>query len=210
MKTSVLIVEDDALLASALSAGLGKLGLDVTATFSNAAGVVHHATSTRTDVAVLDFDLGPGPTGIDLARTLREKVSTIGIVMLTTYSDPRLKASGLPALPKGTAYVTKSSVSDVAELARVIDKVARNPMCGSEVRNDQLTLDLTKTQLDILRSVAHGLSTTQIASDRGVSTKAVEQHLKKIYDVLELPRGTETNQRVHLVREYLARAGLLD
>ncbi|HEY7822559.1 MAG TPA: response regulator transcription factor [Acidimicrobiia bacterium] len=210
MKTSVVIIDDDTLLASSLSAGLRAWGLEVTGSFPNAAGVVQHAVSTNTDVAIVDFDLGPGPTGIDLARALRERVPTIGIVILTTYSDPRLKTSGLPALPKGAAYVTKTSVGDVADLARVVDKVARNPMSGNEVRNDLAVLDLTATQLDILRSVAHGLTTTQIASDRGVSTKAVEQHLKKIYDVLKLPRGTEMNQRVHLVREYLSRAGLLD
>lgn len=210
MKTSILIVEDDALLASALSAGLSKLGLHVTGTFPNASGVVNHATAHDTQVAILDFDLGPGPTGVDLARALREALPTVGIVILTTYSDPRLKASGLPALPKGTAYVTKTSVSDIAELLRVIDKVARNPMSGHEVRQDLEPIDLTTTQIEILRSVAHGMSTSQIAQERGVSTKAVEQHLKRVYDTFELPRGADTNQRVHLVREYLAQAGLLE
>lgn len=210
MKTSVVIVDDDNLLASSLSAGLSTFGLKVTGTFANAARVVQHSVKEQCDVAILDFDLGPGPTGIDLARALREKLPSIGLVLLTTYSDPRLKAGGLPALPRGTAYVTKTSLADISELARVIDKVARSPMAGTEVRNDLKVLNLTATQIEILRSVANGLSTAHIASDRGTSTKAVEQHLKKVYDALGLPRSSDTNQRVRLVREYLSKAGLLE
>ena len=210
MRTRVIIVDDDALLASSIANGLTNLGLNVTGIFSSAAGAVDHAVEHITDVALLDFDLGPGPTGIDLARALREKSPSIGIIMLTTYSDPRLKASGLPSLPKGSAYITKTSVTDLREISRIIDRVARYPMSGDDVRNDVQALELSTTQLDILRSVANGISTTQIAADRGVTTKAVEQHLTKIYDALGLPRGSDTNQRVHLAREYLKRAGLVD
>ena len=209
MKARVMIVDDDALLASSIANGLTNLGLTVTGTFASAAGAVDHAVENSVAVALLDFDLGPGPTGIDLARALREKLPSIGIVMLTTYADPRLKASGLPGLPKGSAYLTKSSITDLTEVSRIIDRVARRPMSGDGMRNDEQRLELSTTQLDILRSVANGISTTQIAADRGVSTKAIEQHLTKIYDTLGLPRGSETNQRVHLAREYLKRAGLV-
>lgn len=210
MRARVLIVDDDALLASSIANGLANLGVTVTGTYLNAAGVVAHAIEQQVDVALLDFDLGPGPTGIDLARALRDALPSIGIVILTTYSDPRLKASGIPTLPKGSAYLTKSSITDLTEVSRIVDRVARNPMSGDGVRNDEQPLELSATQVDILRNVANGISTTQIAADRGVSTKAIEQHLTKIYDTLGLPRGSDTNQRVHLAREYLKRAGLVD
>ena len=210
MKTSVVIVDDDALLASSLAHGLKDLGVNVTGTFPNAADVVSHSVDKGVNVALLDFDLGPGPTGIDLARALREKMPSIGLILLTTYSDPRLKTSGLPSLPKGTAYITKSSISDLNEVTRVIDRVSRNPMTGDGIRNDADSTPLTTVQIEILRSVSNGLSTTQIAAERGVSTKAVEQQLTKIYDALDLPRGADMNQRVTLVREYLKRSGLVE
>ena len=210
MKTSVVIVDDDALLASSLAYGLKDLGVNVTGTFPSAADVVSHSVDKGVNVALLDFDLGPGPTGIDLARALREKLPSIGLILLTTYSDPRLKIGGLPSLPKGAAYITKSAISDLNEVTRVIDRVSRNPMTGDGIRNDSDSTPLTTTQIEILRSVSNGLSTTQIAAERGVSTKAVEQQLTKIYDALDLPRGPDTNQRVHLVRDYLKRSGLVE
>lgn len=47
------------------------------------------AAETRPDVAVVDLDLGEGPTGLDVAHRLREMFPRIGLVVLISGIQPR-------------------------------------------------------------------------------------------------------------------------
>ena len=69
---------------------------------------------------------------------------------------------------------------------------------------------LTEVQLEVLRGIAEGLSTQAIADQRHVSAKAVEQVITRLYEVLEVPRDSEHNQRVRLARAYLQLVGKVD
>lgn len=69
--------------------------------------------------AVLDLDLGEGPTGIDLAHGLRRLIPTLPIVMLTSYSDP-LHAGLTRELPTGVPYVVKSATSTADAISSAI------------------------------------------------------------------------------------------
>lgn len=209
MITAVL-VEDDALLRSSLTHALERHGVRVTASFADASEVAQHVRAQTPDVALLDLDLGPGPTGIDLARALRGIHPTIGLVLLTTYDDPRLKVDPLPAIPAGLQYLNKGRMDEVAEVARVLHAAARTPMAPAPKDRQPGRLDLTTAQIEVLRMVAEGLSTQEIARRRGVTSNAVEQMLTKVYDRLGLPREAELNQRVQLTHAYLEAAGLVD
>lgn len=210
MAIRVVIVEDDALLRTSLAAAVERHGLRVTETFANAMGVADHVREAEPDVALLDLDLGPGPTGIDVARAMRKVRPSIGLVILTTYEDPRLKLGSMPTLPTGLQYLNKGSIDDVAEVMRVLHAAARTPMALPPRSQQPARVDLTPAQIDVLRMVAEGVSTQEIANRRGVTVKAVEQLLTKIYDRLELPRDPGVNQRVQLARAYLSAAGLVD
>lgn len=209
MAVTAVLVEDDDLLRSALGSALERHGVRVTGAFANAAGVAAHVDEEQPDVALLDLDLGPGPTGIDVARALRKARPAIGLVILTTYDDPRLQGDGMPTLPPGTAYLSKGRSNDVAEVARAIHAAARSPLRPPKDAPPE-PLDLTAAQIDVLRLVAEGLSTPEIAERRGVTTKAVEQMLTKIYQRLDLPKDPAVNQRVQLTRAYLKAAGFVD
>lgn len=206
----VVIVEDDALLRSSLSAAVERHGIRVTGMFASALGVADHVRETEPDAALLDLDLGPGPTGIDVARALRAVHPTIGLVLLTTYEDPRLKIGAMPSMPAGLQYLNKGRIDDVSEIARVLHLAGRTPKKAAPKSRQPARVDLTSTQIDVLRMVAEGLSTQEIARRRGVSAKAVEQVLTKIYDRLELPRDSSVNQRVQLAHAFLKSAGLID
>jgi hypothetical protein len=53
-------------------------------------------------VAVLDLDLGEGPTGADLSRGLRLRYLGIGLVIISTYEEPRPIGLHLPPMPEGS------------------------------------------------------------------------------------------------------------
>ena len=199
--TRVLVVDDNAFGLSTLAGALAGRGLDV-----RAAGTARDAHAValefRPAVAVLDLDLGPGPTGIDLARALRRSFPAIGICILTSYRDPRLAGIGTPELPDGALYVCKADVADLTQLERAIGQVARAPLAARTLSamTSGPTAALTDVQVEVLLAVGAGITTAEIARQRGVSASAVEQTISRICERLEIPRNSSLNQRVQLVQ----------
>lgn len=197
----VLVVDDHAFGLSTLAGALTGRGLDVRA--AGSARDAHAvALEFRPAVAVVDLDLGPGPTGIDLARALRRSLPTIGICILTSYRDPRLAGGGTPDLPAGSLYVCKADVADLAQLERAIEQVARAPLAPRTLSamTTGPTASLTDVQVEVLLAVGAGITTADIARQRGVSASAVEQTISRICERLEIPRNSSLNQRVQLVQ----------
>ena len=197
----VLVVDDHPFGLSTLAGALAGRGLDV-----RAAGTARDAHAValefRPAVAVIDLDLGPGPTGIDLARALRKAFPAIGICILTSYRDPRLAGGAVPELPPGSLYVCKADVSDVAQLVQSIGLVARAPLAHRTLSTMTTgpTAALTDVQVEVLLAVGAGITTAEIAQQRGVSASAVEQTISRICERLEIPRNSSLNQRVQLVQ----------
>lgn len=197
----VLVVDDHPFGLSTLAGALTGRGLDV-----RAAGTARDAHAIalefRPAVAVVDLDLGPGPTGIDLAQALRKVLPAIGICILTSYRDPRLAGGAAPQLPPGSLYMCKADVSDVAQLAQSIDLLAHAPLAHRTLSTMTTgpTASLTDVQVEVLLAVGAGITTAEIAQQRGVSASAVEQTISRICERLEIPRNSTLNQRVQLVQ----------
>jgi two-component system nitrate/nitrite response regulator NarL len=171
----------------------------------------------RPQVAVLDIHLGTGPSGVDLATRARRELPTLGLVFLTSFDEPRLLGTSLPALPAGSQYVAKSSVTSMTTLLRAIDAAAQWRDRTSELGGASPTQgrtgdldDLTDDQLDTLRLVAAGLSNAEIARRRAVREKSVEVMVTRIAKKLGLEPDAARNQRVHLARVYLRSLGAKD
>lgn len=197
----VLVVEDDAFTRGTLVAALQRYGVVVTAAVSSAREALQ--VTPIPDVALLDLNLGPGPSGIDLAHELRHRHETIGLVLLTSYEDPRLLAGDLPSAPRGTRHLSKRQVGDVGEVIAAISAARQAPLDVSSSKR----VGLSDALLDVLRGVAEGLSTPEIAKRRGVSEKAVEAAITKLCDHFDLQRLPSHNQRVRLAGEYYALTG---
>lgn len=199
--TRVLIVDDQPFTAATMQAALAGRGLNVRAVGS-ARDAVRVLAEWQPAVAVLDLDLGTGPTGIDLAHALRRAVPDIGLVMLTTYRDPRLVIAGLPALPVGMLYRCKQDLTDIGLLIDSIKLLERSPLerRPAERMLSGPTAILTDTQIEVLLAVGDGITTAQIAAQRGVSVSAIEQTITRICQSLEIAKDPTLNQRVQLVQ----------
>ena len=81
---SVLVVEDDTLTRSLLVSVLKTHGITIAAESANVADALRDLGSQRIDAALLDLDLGPGPSGLDLAVELRHRDPEVGLVLLTS------------------------------------------------------------------------------------------------------------------------------
>jgi DNA-binding response OmpR family regulator len=117
----VLVVEDQAKLATIVAAGLRRSGMAVDVAFDGA-DALEHTASTEYDVVVLDRDL-PGVHGDQVCRTLAAGGSAARILMLTgarTVAD-RIGGLGLGA----DDYLPKPF--DFGELVARIRALVRRP-----------------------------------------------------------------------------------
>lgn len=202
----LLLVEDDQFARSTISALLIHRGFDVVGQAESAEEALLLQELNSPEVALIDLDLGPGPNGIDVATALRRRNPQIGIVMLTTFSDPRFAdAKNLP-LPNGTKFLTKGQLGDISVLVTSILQVHRNPLFHSEIPKRSQPL-LTDGQIEILRLVAQGHTTASIATARGVTEKSIEATLTRIHSNLGLPKEKQRNSRIQLTRAFLTLVG---
>jgi DNA-binding NarL/FixJ family response regulator len=203
MGRSVLLVEDDNLVRAALSAGLAHHGFEVTAV-ADARTAMAAFTTAPTDVAVLDLHLGAGPTGIDLAVGMRQQAPAVGLVLLTSFTDPRLLRTSLDTIPEGMLYLVKQSIDDLSLLAAAIDAApdAKTSNATSAPRSP-----LTAAQADTLRLLAAGLSNSEIARVRVVTEATVEKTIARTAQALGIAHGDGVNQRVALARAYFRLIG---
>jgi two-component system, NarL family, invasion response regulator UvrY len=196
---SILVVEDEQFTRTMLGASLQSLGFEIAGLCATAACAIETQTSTRIDVALLDLDLGPGPSGIDVAYALRETSPALGVVFLTSYSDPRIKDPSERILPRGARFLVKSKLEDPETLRLTLLDARHSPLrtAPHHVARHQLT----PNQITVLRLVAFGSTNAEIARELEVTEKAVERTLQRISEHLGLD-DVPGNRRVHLARAY--------
>ncbi len=116
----ILVVDDDAPLREMLVRSFEREGHRVVAVADGHAAL-DEAAGRRFDVVLLDVALGPGPTGHDVARTLRDRRDVVPIIMLTALDSEADAVQGLEA--GADDYITKPF--GVAELRSRIRAVLR-------------------------------------------------------------------------------------
>lgn len=121
-----MMVEDDEFTRATVKASLEKMGLTIVYDTSSVKDAINFAKSHRPDVAVLDYNLGKGPNGIDLANQLRRMQPTIAIVLLTAFLDPSQLEKRVAELPPGSRYLIKHNVTKIEVLVKEIKKAIEN------------------------------------------------------------------------------------
>lgn len=149
-------------------------------------------------MALIDLDLGDGPTGADLARGLRRFLPELGIAILTSYEDPRLLGN-LPEFPPGTFYLTKAHLGDLQILDAVITECVQEPTAP---RAKSKPLNLSDSQLEVMRLLALGHSNAEIAKALWLSVSAVEKSIHRLAQQLALPETGTANRRVLIAQAY--------
>ncbi|MFM2023743.1 MAG: hypothetical protein RIR89_1135 [Actinomycetota bacterium] len=199
----ILVVEDEHLLRDLLARTLESMGFVVT-TAANAADAKRAVKSSDPDAMLVDIELGPGPTGLDLAEVIARQRPDIGVVFLTNLPDPRFMGKDAKSVLKNQAYIRKSAVNSGSELIDAIEAVLKDGVT-KEYRHDLASnrplAQLSKRQLDTLKLVAEGKTNQQIADLRGTSVRAVEAMVSRIFQALGLDLSS-SNPRVEAVAMY--------
>ncbi|MEY4390375.1 MAG: hypothetical protein RLZZ400_118 [Actinomycetota bacterium] len=204
----ILVVEDEPLLAALIQDLLTGEGFKV-ATARNSVEARKVADELDPDLALLDIELGDGPSGIDLAIILREQNPGIGLVFLTHIPEPRVVGVDNRSIPKNAAYLVKDRIAESGLLRSAIDAALRDRVTR-DLRDDKKShalSEVSRSQLDVLKLVALGRSNHEIAEERGTTVRAVENLVKRALEAANIDLN-EGNARVKAAREFIRVAGL--
>jgi DNA-binding NarL/FixJ family response regulator len=190
MKMTRLVLADDQLL---IRAGIRALvetlpGYRIDAECADGHEAIAAIRRFQPEVVLLDIAM-PGPSGIEVARTIRQFDRETKILVLSSIDRPEIIEQALSAGVNG--YLLKDFV--LAELQAALDRVLvgerylspKIQSLSSRPDNDALasrnTL-LTLRQTEILRLVASGRTTKEIARELGISPKTVEFHRSRLME----------------------------
>lgn len=207
----VMVVEDNAFTRMTLCGTLAAAGVDVVHEAPSASEALRLARGSALDAVLIDLDLGDGPTGADLAVALRRQVGSMGIVILTSFADPRAAGVDSESFPAGTIYLTKGELGDADALVIALARAVRLVATSGDDRGVTIAASrlagLTDNQMELLRMVAAGLSNAEIARERGIGESAVERTVARIAQHLGIDADPRTNRRVLLARAYAEETG---
>jgi DNA-binding NarL/FixJ family response regulator len=203
---SVVIVEDDSFMRSLLADYLEKAGFLVS-TASSAADARRQINAVDPDAVVIDIDLGPGQSGLDVAAALNTEANEVGIVFLTNYSDPRFAGEELTRVHPKAAYLNKHMIEDSSTLLLALNAVLVERDVEAyryDKRTDRPMARLSASQIQALRLLADGKTNQQIADARQRSIDATESLITRTLASLGLDSNADINARVSAAKEFFA------
>ena len=129
--SKIMMVEDDEFTRVTVKSALEAKGLNIVFDTASVKEAIDFARNYRPDIAVLDYNLGKGPNGIDLANQLRRSQPGIAIVLLTAFLDPAQLDKRIAELPAGSKYLIKHSVTKIDVLVDEINAALKSaPQLG--------------------------------------------------------------------------------
>jgi len=152
----------------------------------------------KPDIVLLDINM-PDLGGIETLQTMRKTGLTMHVLMLTVSQDENDLVGAIMAGASG--YLLKNAEPET--LRKTLLEVA----AGKSVLAPEMTAQVFKVmrrvqsshsndlvsgrELDVLRCLARGLTTTQIASELYISENTVKTHIRHILEKMEVGNRAE-------------------
>lgn len=192
-KIRILLVDDHPIVREGLKSSLNsRKTMEVVGEASNGAEAIRLAKDLKPDIILLDINM-PLMNGLDASKRLRREAPHSKIIALTMHDNKEyiLRISQLGA----RGYVLKDS--SPAELFRAIEIVLNGelfftPKASQLIlsafvkrkRKKSMSSELTYRQEEILKLIAEGFTTSDIAEKLGLSSRTVQSHRERIISKL--------------------------
>ena len=150
------------------------------------------------DIVLLDINM-PGLSGVETLRAMREAGQKMNVLMLTISQDENDLVGAIMAGASG--YLLKNAEPEM--LRRTLLDVA----AGKSVLSPEITAQVFKVmrrtqsahshdlvsgrELEVLRCLSRGLTTSQIATELFISENTVKTHIRHILEKMEVNNRAE-------------------
>ncbi len=213
-KIKVVIAEDHAVVRQGLKILIhADPDLQVTGEAEDGKSAVQVTEQLKPDVVVMDVAM-PAMNGLEATRQIRQKSPQSKVLVLSSYGDDECVRKLVQAGAMG--YITKHSASE--DLLHAIRQVNRgkpyfSPKIAQRLKRHQRIAfingrptkgdsELSAREAEVLKLIANGLATKEIASDLRLSIKTVEKHRQAVMDKLDI-------HEIASLTRYAANKGML-
>ncbi len=198
----LLIVDDHEMVREGLKAMLiSEPDFSIVGDAANAEHALELIERLQPDIVLLDVRL-PGASGIEVCRAVTEKYPQVAVIFLTTFTDENLVAQCIQAGARGfivkdiERFDLKRAIRAVARGEATIDPKAAVAVLARLRRAPKSVSgpspeSLSPQQLVILRLVAQGLSSREIAMQLYLSENTVKGYVQEILHRLGVKNRTE-------------------
>jgi len=198
----LLIIDDHEMVREGLKAMLvAEPDFEIVGDAANAEQALELIERLHPDVVLLDIRL-PGVSGIDLCSNVTSLYPQTAVIILTTFAEESLVAQCIQAGARGfivkdiERFDLKRSIRAVARGEAVIDSKAAVAVLAQLRRVPQVSQEpspepLSTQQIVILRLIAQGLSSREIATQLYLSENTVKGYVQEILHRLGVKNRTE-------------------
>ncbi len=203
--TKVAVYDDNKPRRESLQALISLSGeLEHAGSFENCANILEEVASCKPDIILMDIEM-PLVNGLEGVKLVKQAFPEVKIIMQTSFDDDDKVFAALQAGAEG--YILKTA--SVTQIAQSIDEVMKGGAAmtpsialkvmryfGQQQTSIPTDYKLSPKENEVLKHLATGHSYKMIADEMGISYFTVNNHVKKIYEKLQ----------VHSVGEAIARA----
>lgn len=198
----LLIVDDHEMVREGLKAMLvAEPDFAIVGEAATAAQAFTQVEQLHPDIILLDIRL-PDMSGIEVCRRVTEQYPNSAVIILTTFTDEALVAQCVQAGARGyivkdiERFDLKRSIRAVARGEAAIDSKAAVAVLAQLRRTQTVSSQpapeaLSPQQIVILRLVAQGLSSREIATQLYLSENTVKGYVQEILHRLGVKNRTE-------------------
>jgi len=196
MTVKIFIVEDQALILKSLAITLDSVSdFQVVGTALNGEELFTSSNGAKPDIILMDIRM-PKMSGEEATRKIDEKMPWVKVIALSMYDHPHMIKEMLRAGAKG--FLSKqSSFEELCEAIRTVHagstylcKRCRDSVLSTFLQNGEASVSkiegLTSRELEVIKLLADGLTTEEIARQLSISAKTVERHKSNILGKLNL------------------------
>ncbi|TWI52731.1 LuxR family two component transcriptional regulator [Pseudomonas duriflava] len=197
MVKRVALVDDHALIRAGLRALVqDQPGYEVVAEGGDGTDVESILSQAKPDILLLDISMKQ-MSGLDALRQWRAQYPDVQILILSMHATPDYVLAALRLGARG--YLLKDAAAQELDLALqalarnesylspgIAQTVIQSAIVEGRPRENSSEPTLTPRQTEILRLIARGCSTRDIAQGLGLSVKTIDTHRSQIMDRLNL------------------------
>ncbi len=217
MALRVVLADDNYLVREGVTALLAEVeDLELVESVGDPQSLLKSVRQHQPDAVLTDIRMPPTHTteGIDAAKQIRAEHPSIGVVVLSQYVEEDYALALLSDGVAGLGYLLKERVSDIDELVRALNEVARGGsaldpkvveglMMRKSAEASSPLRGLTEKERTVLEQMATGRTNSSIAKTLYMSERSVEKHISAVFLKLGLVDEGENNRRVMAVLAFV-------
>lgn len=201
MKTGIVIIEDNALLAEGYKKIINSSSIFyVIEIYNNCESAIKNLKHDQPDIILMDIEL-PKMNGVEGTKHIKSIHPKIEIIIVTVYENSSTVFDALCAGASGYLSKNSSKLELISALKEVMEggapmSINIAKMVVTSFRKSSNSV-LSKRETEVLTLLASGKSYNSVAETLFISVNTIRFHIKNIYEKLQVNSKEEAIEKAN-------------